>query len=540
MRPWSTHVAGVYTAPRRTQAIHDRDETIRDPAAFPLIRRHHHPPPATAVRINGKSPLLPPSTSPTTHHQVTRAAAIQCHLPRSASTFPHARHRHLQWVSGRHRPYAAANRPPPRHQHTRTLCPLAIIDYIMYPPSHCHHDQVYHSPTSMNYNGHSRPPATYWIRRSLKIDLFRPDLAAHHVADTQDTHAHGSLSPPWTAASPLDKQSHVTHASDLPIIRAFTSDEATPPPGNGRRHHPHTAIRLTPVVTLSPPCRARFPGTGRRSGPDAGRTIMTTTLRARAAERDHIGSVDPSFVDRAPTRRGHGLRQRLSVISMRGSVGAIERTRHHSRAGGEDRHGRCRWWTRTWSPSDWRTAGSVRCSRPKAYLDGSARRGAGQVVRTALLAASSAYDYHLQAQQVALRHAVGGSCAGGCQAHELQATLSLQIHAVAIGAALLLVSNLVVVGWTLAFRGGRLEIGSTRPRSRTGGRTTYVACSVPHSSPALSCMLPSRRGSWPTGVRPSVPRGARRGGASSWVSWSWSARCGWCRGAPWRSHSAPC
>ena len=244
---------------------------------------------------------------------------------------------------------------------------------------------------------------------------------------------------------------------------------------------------------------------------------MTTALRAPTSAAHLVRSADPSLVDRAPTRSGHRLRQRLLDHLHEGF-------RWRDRTDPDAIHG---WWRgSTLLLPLFVVAVLVALSLahrrfgpvprgPKAYLSTAVLVAAfGTVVGTALLAASSAYDYHLQAQQLALRHAVGGSCVGGCQAHQLQATLSLQIHAVAIGAALLLVSDLVVVGWTLAFRGGRLEIGSTRPRSRTGRRddvrrllgAALVAGAVVHAAVAAGLLA-----DW--GAAGAFLRGARRGRA---------------------------
>jgi hypothetical protein len=44
-----------------------------------------------------------------------------------------------------------------------------------------------------------------------------------------------------------------------------------------------------------------------------------------------------------------------------------------------------------------------------------------------------------------------------------QASLDLQVRAVGLGSAILLVTNLVLVGWLVAFWGGRLEVSKTGP-----------------------------------------------------------------------------
>ena len=80
---------------------------------------------------------------------------------------------------------------------------------------------------------------------------------------------------------------------------------------------------------------------------------------------------------------------------------------------------------------------------------------AGTVAGTVILAASEAWDY-------ALQHDLMGSLhhASSVQSVEQldQASLGLQLAAFGYGAGLLLLTNLVVTGWTVAIRGGRLDV----------------------------------------------------------------------------------
>ena len=91
---------------------------------------------------------------------------------------------------------------------------------------------------------------------------------------------------------------------------------------------------------------------------------------------------------------------------------------------------------------------------------------AGTAVGIAALAASSAYDYHLQSQLLQLldsTHGHGhpvvaapdGACLGTCQA--LSATRVLHVRAVMDGGVVLLITNIVLVGWVVALRGGQLD-----------------------------------------------------------------------------------
>lgn len=90
---------------------------------------------------------------------------------------------------------------------------------------------------------------------------------------------------------------------------------------------------------------------------------------------------------------------------------------------------------------------------------------AGTLVGIAEVAASSAYDYHLQSSQLQLMGSMDHTNAGSAMAQREQATLALQVSAAGYGSGLLLVTNLVLVGWVVAMRGGRLDVSTTRQRA---------------------------------------------------------------------------
>jgi hypothetical protein len=112
---------------------------------------------------------------------------------------------------------------------------------------------------------------------------------------------------------------------------------------------------------------------------------------------------------------------------------------------------------------------------------------AGTLVGIAGLAASSAYDYHLQSTQLQPMGSMGptgstgstesmgsmgsmgqsspssnSSAAVNSSRQQQRASLGLQVRAVAYGSGLLLVTNLALVGWVVAMRGGQLKVSSTR------------------------------------------------------------------------------
>jgi hypothetical protein len=97
---------------------------------------------------------------------------------------------------------------------------------------------------------------------------------------------------------------------------------------------------------------------------------------------------------------------------------------------------------------------------------------AGTLVGITGLTVSSAYDYHLQsAQHPPTGHQPTGSTGSmgsmgsmgstDSMANERQASLAVQVRSVAYGSGFLLVTNLALVGWVVAMRGGRLKV-STR------------------------------------------------------------------------------
>jgi len=93
---------------------------------------------------------------------------------------------------------------------------------------------------------------------------------------------------------------------------------------------------------------------------------------------------------------------------------------------------------------------------------------AGSAVGTAAMAVSAAYDYSQQSAQAAtsfMDHTVvvpagqADDCTGVCAG--LQDQYQLDQRAARLGSGLVLGVNLVLVGWVVAMRGGRLE---SRPR----------------------------------------------------------------------------
>jgi hypothetical protein len=90
---------------------------------------------------------------------------------------------------------------------------------------------------------------------------------------------------------------------------------------------------------------------------------------------------------------------------------------------------------------------------------------AGTLVGIYELGTSSAYDYSLQSSQVQQMGAMSSpskTSVGNPTAEQKRASLGLQVRAVGYGSGILLVTNLALVGWVVAMRGGRLKLSTTR------------------------------------------------------------------------------
>ena len=162
------------------------------------------------------------------------------------------------------------------------------------------------------------------------------------------------------------------------------------------------------------------------------------------------------------------------VISLRGAVGAIERTREPFIS-----------WVQgsvMLTPMfafavlgalalAYRWFGPV-LHRPRSVI------AAGLLVVAAVtvaglgaLVVSGGYDLRLQLQQLDHMMPMGVDCVDSCVTTRRDATLALQLKAVGFGSAILLVTNLIVVGWLIAVRGGHLSV----TRRHAAGRPASVS-----------------------------------------------------------------
>ena len=84
---------------------------------------------------------------------------------------------------------------------------------------------------------------------------------------------------------------------------------------------------------------------------------------------------------------------------------------------------------------------------------------ASTLVGVAALVASSTYDYQLQSgrpQMASMDHTHTDTAGVSEDQHE-NAAFALQVRSVGYGSAILLATNLVLVGWVVAVRGGQLD-----------------------------------------------------------------------------------
>ncbi len=158
------------------------------------------------------------------------------------------------------------------------------------------------------------------------------------------------------------------------------------------------------------------------------------------------------------------------MVSERGAVGAIERTQEPFSS----------WWRestlslplfvlavlaasmlamRLFGPV-LRTARAVLASAALIAL-------AGTVVGIAIIVANTSYDYSLETDLLRMMDTMHGGCSTNCIALQQQATFAALTRGVLFTGLFLLITNLVLVGWVVAVRGGRLAVATIRQPSGT-------------------------------------------------------------------------
>ena len=168
------------------------------------------------------------------------------------------------------------------------------------------------------------------------------------------------------------------------------------------------------------------------------------------------------------------------MISLRGAVGAIERTDAPFTS----------WWREStlalpvyvfavlaaMTLALNRFGPTVRSPRT-VVATGVLISAGGTAVGIAELVASSVYDFHLQVDHLRQMESIHGICTGSCLDQAQQATIDALVHALLFVSALLVASNLLLVCWVILARGGRLSVAGTAqwpdtaivPQRRTTG-----------------------------------------------------------------------
>jgi hypothetical protein len=125
--------------------------------------------------------------------------------------------------------------------------------------------------------------------------------------------------------------------------------------------------------------------------------------------------------------------------------------------------------------------------------------GFATLAGTLLLIASSWFDFRLQVDDLHHTGQMHMSCDSVCVSDRISATLNLEIKAAWIGLLLMLVTDLVLIGLVVAFRGGVLVLGraprTENPRSFDGWRLV-LAAGLLGAAVVEAALVPSRLGDW--------------------------------------------
>ena len=95
----------------------------------------------------------------------------------------------------------------------------------------------------------------------------------------------------------------------------------------------------------------------------------------------------------------------------------------------------------------------------------------GTAVGLAVVVANSIYDYHLQSAQLNLVHGLSGlhgHCDSTCLAQEERDSFAVQVRGILVVSRWILLTNVVLVAWIVAFMGGRVRLTTRRPEPEEG------------------------------------------------------------------------
>ncbi len=100
---------------------------------------------------------------------------------------------------------------------------------------------------------------------------------------------------------------------------------------------------------------------------------------------------------------------------------------------------------------------------------------AGTAAAVINMAASAVFDYRLQSHLLTMMTSMNGTCTNDCLALQQQSTLAAHARAIAYTTGLVLVTNLVLVSWVVAMRGGRIRLITSTPQTVTAADPVRVS-----------------------------------------------------------------
>jgi len=122
------------------------------------------------------------------------------------------------------------------------------------------------------------------------------------------------------------------------------------------------------------------------------------------------------------------------------------------------------------------------------------------VAGTAHLVVDSIWSLRLQLVHLDTMGSMGGLCTGACLDKQLDATVLLQVRAVALGSLILLASNVVAVFWLLALRGGRLAVrgrSTAATEQRGAGLPAVLVAGLLGAAVVHAAVVREHLGEWP-------------------------------------------
>ncbi len=132
---------------------------------------------------------------------------------------------------------------------------------------------------------------------------------------------------------------------------------------------------------------------------------------------------------------------------------------------------------------------------------------AGSVVGLADIVLNSAYDYHLQSQQLRVMETMRGACSGNCAVAQQHLTLVATARAVVYESRWVVLTNLVLVAWLVAMRGARLKLSTTRrsferlaprlSRNRSGDVRLFLVAALVAAAAIHAAVISEHLSEWP-------------------------------------------